>query len=312
MRRRQGYTLVELLVAMALILLIMSILSTAYVAGLDTFTKLKGLGDMAEQLRMATTILRRDLAADHFTGAGRLSDPSFVTNPPREGYFVASNAASFAEGGVLDMYNNPSPVSVQSALRMTVKLRGNRMEDFFAVPLAPDSPAFTFFGQPQDAYYGGYQWGEVAYFLLPQGQTTTGPAGTQKPLFALYRAQLAVMANSPGPGNPALVNLISISPATGNFNTPSALVNPANRPAINTASLLLSDVLNFDVQVLPAAGASFLPSPGLVMNYDTANSVLMINNQPAATTGLYAVQIILRVYDIKTRQARQITVIQDL
>ena len=46
MRRRQGFTIVELLVAMALIVLIMSIISEAFVEGLGTFRELKGIGDL--------------------------------------------------------------------------------------------------------------------------------------------------------------------------------------------------------------------------------------------------------------------------
>src|SRR5262245_46777387 len=66
--RRQGFTVVELLVAMALIVFIMTILSEAFSAGLKTFRDLKAAGDMSERLRSATTVLRSDLlAADHFS-----------------------------------------------------------------------------------------------------------------------------------------------------------------------------------------------------------------------------------------------------
>src|SRR5262245_61577955 len=51
MRRRSGFTIVELLVAMALILFIMAILSEAFVAGLKSVRDLKAVADMAERLR---------------------------------------------------------------------------------------------------------------------------------------------------------------------------------------------------------------------------------------------------------------------
>src|SRR5689334_10440714 len=87
-RRPHGFTIVELLVAMALIIFIMYILAEAFSAGASAFRSLKAIGDMNERLRVASTTLRRLLAADHFEGKKRLSDPSFWKDgPPREGFF---------------------------------------------------------------------------------------------------------------------------------------------------------------------------------------------------------------------------------
>src|SRR5262245_7047445 len=71
--RRAGFTIVELLVAMALIVLIMSILSQAFVEGLNTFRSLKGIGDMQDNLRTAVVPLRNDLILRHFEGDQTLS-----------------------------------------------------------------------------------------------------------------------------------------------------------------------------------------------------------------------------------------------
>jgi hypothetical protein len=60
-RSRAGFTVIELLVALALIIFIMAILSVAFVEGLDTFRRLKGIGDMQEDLRGAATRLRDDV-----------------------------------------------------------------------------------------------------------------------------------------------------------------------------------------------------------------------------------------------------------
>src|SRR5919201_6944902 len=91
MRRRQlrrGFTLVELLVAMALIVFIMSILSGAFVAATKGFRDLKAAGDMAERLRSVSAQLRRELAADHFAGKLRMSQDNFWLNgPPEQGFF---------------------------------------------------------------------------------------------------------------------------------------------------------------------------------------------------------------------------------
>ena len=59
MRLRRAFTIIELMVSMALILFIMVILTEAFSAGMETFRQLKALGDMQERLRTATSILRR-------------------------------------------------------------------------------------------------------------------------------------------------------------------------------------------------------------------------------------------------------------
>jgi prepilin-type N-terminal cleavage/methylation domain-containing protein len=84
---RLGFSLVELLVAMALIAFIMTILSSAFAYAAATFSNLKAAGDLAERLRGAMTMLRRDLAAPHFgNNSFKLSDPIWndapTTGPP--------------------------------------------------------------------------------------------------------------------------------------------------------------------------------------------------------------------------------------
>src|SRR5262245_31529645 len=86
MRRREGFTLVEILVAMTLTIFIMVNLSQAFVQGLETFSGLKAIGDMQERLRTDTNIIRADLSPNHFEGTRRLSDPDIVTVRPREGF----------------------------------------------------------------------------------------------------------------------------------------------------------------------------------------------------------------------------------
>ena len=76
----------ELLVAMALIVLIMSILSQAFVEGIETFRHLKAIGDLNEELRQASAGLRSDvLAANHFAA-------DFIENSLRTGSADRSEA----------------------------------------------------------------------------------------------------------------------------------------------------------------------------------------------------------------------------
>ena len=57
-RPRPGFTLVELLVAIALIVFIMVILTEAFSAGTGVFRTLKAQGDLMEKLRAAELLLR--------------------------------------------------------------------------------------------------------------------------------------------------------------------------------------------------------------------------------------------------------------
>jgi prepilin-type N-terminal cleavage/methylation domain-containing protein len=220
MRKRQGFTLVEMLVAMALIIFIMSILSYAFVAATTTFRDLKAAGDMAERLRSATTVLQRDLSADHFEPGRRLSDPTFWSNgPPRQGFFriwqgspsylratAPAGTVNFLEGQDLDgiqLYT-----SVDHALHLTVHLRGNRQSDFFTAKVPSPSPLVPLTGPnppmgPLTARYENLdgngttfnsQWAEVVYFLRPALDSNgiqENANGT--PLYTLYRRQLLLV-----------------------------------------------------------------------------------------------------------------------
>ncbi len=64
--RRPGFTLVELLVAFALILFIMAVIAQAFGAAGKVVSDLKVAGEMEEKLRAVMILLRRDLQAGHF------------------------------------------------------------------------------------------------------------------------------------------------------------------------------------------------------------------------------------------------------
>lgn len=203
MRRhhRSGFTLVELLVSVALIVFVMIILSEAFAVSMQSFRLLKAVGDMDAKLRTATTALREDLSADHFEGKRRISDPNFWSEgPPREGFFriwhgsdlklspadvrAEVNGNYFLEGNdsaSRDRIN--SRRAVDHYLHFTVKKRGNNPADVYSARL-PGKPPYvsplwglstTFFNQANDARYQEgsttevftSQWAEVAYFLRP-------------------------------------------------------------------------------------------------------------------------------------------------
>lgn len=329
--RRAGYTLIELLVSMALIMTIMAILSQAFVTGLETFGKLRGTAEMSQRLRTGTTVLRRDLNADHFDARIRPSDPGFGSSVlPREGFIRIHQGGAMLSDGTAD--GLPSIIATGHVLHVAVKLRGNKPEDFFVAGVPSNAALMnnsTFFNQPADAryqtadnrYYS--QWAEVCYYLQAIPNATTNPAGGAQQLYGLYRAQRLCVAD-----NRALSGQVATGTAgyeqmsvkddgTGKyrFNTPSDLTTLANRAmdptapaAANVDTLLLSNVISFTVR--PIVSTLNVNTGGWSVPAVTDGSY--DSTSPPANTRLYGVEISIRVYDQKSQQSRQITLIQDL
>jgi prepilin-type N-terminal cleavage/methylation domain-containing protein len=377
MKRRQGFTIIEMLVSLALILFIMVILTEAFSAGSATFRQLKALGDLNERLRTATSVLRQDLSADHFEGHRRLSDPTFWSDgypalgflsitsasplPPTQQQPPASNPdgidSSLSYPGYLTSPLRcppPPPNNLLAAgvancpvLSCAVKLRGNSREDYFSANATIGGDT-TLFNYNTDAQFqdvnGTYnsQWAEVTYILAPNGTS----AGSQTPLYTLYRSQLVVVPDNRNlmAGQPAAVSSaqyqqyydMSCYPSGQSlyFNTPGDLTNPTKRafwtrgtfnpsnPGQWGAAFLLSDVISFDVRVL-RSDLTNGPDPYFVdvrncntlsSGFDTANPTIVNNGTPYLPNNyvIKAVQITIRLWDLKTQQTRQVTIVQDL
>src|SRR5881396_2085341 len=67
--RRGGFTLVELLVAAAVSIVLMVILTEAFKRGIDMFRTLRAQGQLQERLRFVSIGMRDDLASFHFDSA---------------------------------------------------------------------------------------------------------------------------------------------------------------------------------------------------------------------------------------------------
>lgn len=208
-RRQSGFTIVELLVAMALIVFLMSILAAAFYAASGSFSQLKAAGDMAEKLRSATSILRADLAADHFQGRKRLGDPNFWdSGPPAEGCFRLYHGSPLVTEGT-DSDGVPLPRTPDHALQFTVKLRGNQRDNYMAAGVPAGSPLLNL-PNPSGRYQDSpnvftSQWALVTWFLKPavnpvtgqQDQATFQDGSNPVPLWTLYRVQqVCVQDNS--------------------------------------------------------------------------------------------------------------------
>jgi hypothetical protein len=401
------------MVAMALIIFIMAILSEAFVVGMKTFRDLKAVGDMDQNLRTSTVKIRDDLSSDHFEGRLRLSDPNFWTQvpyqPPREGFFTivqmtpppaATLTAPIPGPGYFDEGPDAdgihSFVATDHRLHFTVKKRGNQKDRFFSTSVPAASPLLQFINndpttvnpnfsntsfdqelsssdarlqQKGDGVHANYasQWAEVGYFLVRTTDGTEGPGPIGTPLFALYRCEFAITpdnsvinnATGTGPGptpvpstqltttNPPEYAGMSCQPGPTNlvFNNPSDLSTTPNRrvfnaafnsafvpslvpspgtgseppytttspfagasrPFLYSATLLMTDVISFHVQILsPQGGNKYIDVPGPGQLFDTS-----IGPQPTPYA-ISAIKISIRVWDAKTQQARQITVVQDM
>jgi prepilin-type N-terminal cleavage/methylation domain-containing protein len=204
-RQRAAFTLIEMLVALALVLFIMSILGYAFDAALSTFGKLKATGDLAANLRSATTILQQDLAANHFEASKRLSDADFWTDgPPEAGFFRiwqgsrSGSGVNVYEGN--DLSDVPSFRSVDHMLHFTVTHSGNQRQDFLSAVVPPGSPLLSRRSPELGPWEARYQdspgtfnspWAEVAYFLR---RSPDDAGGT--PLYNLHRRQWLAVSNN--------------------------------------------------------------------------------------------------------------------
>jgi type II secretory pathway component PulJ len=254
MRRRLAFTIVELLVAMALILFIMVILTEAFSAGLETFRRLKAIGDMQEKMRSAGIVIRRDLGLIHFKnsdGRSHLSEFDLTTQPPPDfGYFRIFQVTNSANGPWV--YNSDvaegtedgitQTRSVQHYLQFTILQSGLSPDAYFRARL-PAGDATGLANTPtnnldlqQPSTMSG-RWAEVTFFLRAKpGQTTTGDKPQQ--LYSLYRRQRVLgespfVAGSVTVTNPSAYPDVSFAPtpAGGNYplNDAKSITQPINR-----------------------------------------------------------------------------------
>jgi prepilin-type N-terminal cleavage/methylation domain-containing protein len=262
MRRRSGFTITELLVAMALIVFVMSILATAFSEGMQTFRRLKGIGDMNQRLRTVSSMLQDDLQSPHLEGRRRLSDLNFWTTtalpaengPPREGFVRiwqgsplsgTAGAPYYLEGADLD-YQIPSVRATDHILHFTVKKLGNDPKNFFRAGVTSTSPLIQFgnyLGRFQDdpatgIYTFTSQWAEVAWFMRPNGQNANGT-----PLFTLYRRQRVIVGN----------------PETGGYpNSPGVNLNWTNPPVVPQTPQANPPVNNYNDNGPAGTGNNYL------------------------------------------------------
>lgn len=362
---RPAFTLVELLVSVALSIGIMWILAESFKMGLDFTRHAHATGEMMNQLNGAGAILTRDLQAEHFAeDSGRKNRGVRLSDQRLDQLASGGSQWTPPPGGYVRIYS-PAPgssVNDQEGFAInTVNPTALPYLQFTAVlPVGTDQNLFTVRSPANSTNVYQSRAAEVAYFLVPTGKT--GAAGQQ--LYDLYRRQRLVALNDDEAGNlqPA-VSDPDDSVVAGVAGTPGPpptqprvytladVTNPANRmPLTPYASgnrfrddLLLSNVLSFDVQAewtagstLPGSGgprgfSSNSDAPADYLAYETAGGVCNTNttanpkgtfdtwhrtsggwnapgnNAVPMAVRIRALQVTIRVFDPRTKMARQNT-----
>jgi len=221
-RRRAGFTLVEMLVATALVLVIMLIISQAFASASKTFTTVRAAGDMQTRLRTGINLARKDLGSDHFgppygsaRGGPHVSDQRLDQvgwQPPRAGYFefrqlgdftpFNPNVASVPEpmntpggAGIPDGEGLTSTRATNHRMRFTVRLPEGPGTELFSAQFHPKftiDPRVNSFINSQSILFT--RWAEVTYLLYPMqddssvtGFANTKSDGTGLPRYTLRR-----------------------------------------------------------------------------------------------------------------------------
>lgn len=310
---RRGFTLVELLVAMALVVLILTILAVAFGAATDTFSRLRSMGDMAERLRTANDKLRADLQGEHFdTGDSpaplRLSDIRYnlltsggqQVTPPKAGYFRIENGLTAATGMIYegqDPDNLMSSRATHHALEFTLRRRGQSADDLFTVSsanLAPHSSTDTAVNALAPNQFVS-NWARVRWHL--SAAPTDNPNGV--PTYTLYRSvRLLVPSSASGvaltPAERELVSSRTAAPFTG--HTVQQIADPTVRAtapilpytAANTHfgdDIVLTHVTSFEVKPVWEAPSGGTPRGPRFATVGGVPNAAPLNTLPASSLG---------------------------
>ncbi|MCS6866941.1 MAG: hypothetical protein RMJ56_13090 [Gemmataceae bacterium] len=347
LRLRCGVTLVELMVASAMCIMGMWLLTWLYQQGLESFRQARAQAELMAGERTVITLLTRDLKQNMFLSEDnkpnqgrRLSDQTLglldgTYTSPQGGYFHARSTRP-GQTEAIDAEGFESVRCVDHYLAFTAILPGGANHQQFGAELLPGGPQV--FGTAA----------EILYFLVPSGQT---PGGT--PLFNLYRQQrlvanstddatffnrkIAGLLQTVGPlplpdARSALSESLALKPLPSmEIATLRDLANPTLRrlpyqPLAPTSfrygeDLLMSNVLSFEVKFTGprrVLGSNIeWPTPperNTDYPYDFLPGDGEFDTQanPVKPLRITGVQIRLRAYEPQTRVTRQTTVVIDL
>jgi type II secretory pathway pseudopilin PulG len=220
-RHRPAFTIIELLVALALVLFIMSIISQVFVDTSEAFRSQRAKAELSEKLRFITQTLRADLRSNHFENNRRISDDDFWDKgPPKVGYFRLEQDAQYSEISGLGVgVTEKSYISSDKSgtvMAFTSFLHGNDQRGFHSVNITGTeflnwktksklSSGDTRFEGTSSTYNSPNA--EVAWFIDPSRsppsfvlQDEPGSPSPTVQLFKLYRKVLPLLPETLPPG----------------------------------------------------------------------------------------------------------------
>lgn len=293
---RHGFTLVELMVATALVVLILTILAVAFGAASESLSSLKAMGDMATKLRTTQDRFKSDVESQHFEpgdspGPLRLADVRYDwlgtanaanVQVPRDGFFRIENGATPTVGSKYEGQDGEGLLSTRAdgttghAIEFTSKLQGRTPDDLFVVPFgtaalanlsATDTPL-------NNTNLFASKWARVRWQLGTQ-QDAGGV-----PVWTLYRCvRVIAQGNTNTPINVALTTVNDPHQFAHLNNTTETLRdlnNPANRtgalPGAQLApyaagtpfygdDIVLTNVTSFEIKPMWESGGGGIRSP---------------------------------------------------
>jgi len=173
-RNRRGFTLVELMVAAALAITIMWILSESFKMGIDFARNARSTGDMMTQLNNAGQILTRDLQAPHFL----VSDsPPVVAGAMRNASTTATIASQMP-----DMLTAPllAPQLNSGLANLTSYKPPNGYFMLVSPPPIPNPPTKSYASFPDNA---------ENFTVSTTNPVTTGTLGGAQLAFSVFLPQ---------------------------------------------------------------------------------------------------------------------------
>ena len=236
---RPGFTITEMMVATALILLLMAIISQTFGAATKTFNELRVVGQMQERLRTTSTIIRKDLTTEHFSGPfipgrsgprlgdQRLDQAGWV--PPDKGFFcIRQYSASVPEPTPppLARFDGEGLTSTRSdshVLHFTSHLADVPASELYCASALATTPGNAFPVPGQNVFYS--RWAEIMYFLSATGdQTPANASGVSLPIYSLRR-RVRLLA-------PETAFVINPNNNTYTWTTQQAAIHIATNPEV--------------------------------------------------------------------------------
>ncbi len=280
--RRPAFTIIELMVALALVLFIMSIIAQVFGDASEAFRSQRAKAELSEKLRFLTQSIRADLRSRHFERGRRLSDPNFwQEGPPKSGYFRLEQQG-FQTGSTSSAGDN-FPVGTPNenhVMAFTSFLSGKTQGSFHSCALTPNpflpftnwknsggiSSGDTRFEETTNTYNSPDA--EVAWFLGPSSTEYAMQDELQPPspstvvLYKLYRRTWLMLPEEPASTYSATV------PLAADLAQRISVVPGSVPPLLNIQTTAQSP--SVDVPMRRAIGAYMLGSSAAVGTWRTA------------------------------------------